>query len=67
MREPCASTVAAINPSTISEKYSAGRISARLRKGWGEQRDDHGRDASGENEPIARTERGPARPYRAIW
>ena len=47
--EPCASTIEATRPSTISEKYSARtELQGDLRQRRGEQRDQDRRDRAGE-------------------
>src|SRR5207247_9201199 len=69
MSEPCASTVAAIRPSTISEKYSAGpNFSATSASGGANSAMITVDTQPAKNEPIAAMpSAGPARPWRAIW
>ncbi len=67
--EPLASTTAAISPSTISEKYSAGpNFSATSASGGANAATTSVAKVPAMNEPIAATASAvPARPWRAIW
>ena len=67
--EPCASTVAAIRPNTMSEKYSAGpNFSATSASGGAATAMISVATQPAKNEPSAATaSAGPARPWRAIW
>ena len=69
MSEPCASTVAATSPSTISEKYSAGpNLSATSASGGAATAMIRVATQPAKNEPTAAVaSAGPARPWRAIW
>ena len=69
MSEPCASTVAATRPSTISEKYSAGpNLSATSASGGAATAMTSVATQPAKNEPTAAVaSAGPARPWRAIW
>ena len=69
MSEPWASTVAAISPSTISEKYSAGpNFSATSASGGANKAMITVETQPAKNEPIAAMpSAGPALPWRAIW
>ena len=68
MSEPCASTVAATRPSTISEKYSAGpNLSATSASGGARDRDHQRGHAAGEEradrgDGERRARHGPAAP-----
>ena len=67
--EPCASTVAATRPRTISEKYSAGpNLSATSASGGAATAMTSVATQPAKNEPTAAVaSAGPARPWRAIW
>jgi hypothetical protein len=67
--EPCASTVAATRPNTISEKYSAGpNLSASSASGGAAVAMTRVATQPAKNEPIAAVaSAGPARPCLAIW
>ncbi len=69
MSEPCASTVAATRPNTISEKYSDGpNLSATSASGGAASAMINVDTQPAKNEPSAATaSAGPARPWRAIW
>ena len=69
MSEPCASTVAAIRPNTMSEKYSEGpNLSATSASGGAATAMMTVATQPAKNEPIAAVaSAGPARPCRAIW
>ncbi len=69
MIEPCASTTAAISPSTISAKYSAGpNLNATSESGGANAAISTVATEPAKNEPIAAmASAGPARPLRAIW
>ena len=69
MSEPCASTTAAIRPSTISEKYSVGpNLSATSASGGAKSAITIVATQPAKNEPIAdMPSAGPALPWRAIW
>jgi hypothetical protein len=68
MSEPCASTVAATRPSTISEKYSDGpNFSATSASGGAATAMISVATVPAKNEPMAAVaSAGPARPWRAI-
>ncbi len=68
-RDPLASTTAAMRPSTISEKYSAGpNLSATSARGGANAATTSVANVPATNEPIAATASAvPARPLRAIW
>ena len=67
--EPCASTTAAIRPSTISEKYSgAPNDWPTLASGGAKVAISAVLTQPAKNEPSAATaSAAPARPWRAIW
>ena len=67
--EPLASTTAAIRPSTISEKYSAGpNLSATSASGGAKAATTIVANVPAMNEPrAAMASAVPARPLRAIW
>ena len=67
--EPCARTMAATRPNTISEKYSAGpNFSATSASGGANIATTTVATQPAKNEPIAAVaSAGPARPWRAIW
>ena len=68
MSEPCASTTAAIRPSTMREKYSVGpNFSATSASGGANSAMTTVDTQPAKNEPIAAMpSAGPARPWRAI-
>ena len=67
--EPLASTTAAMRPSTMSEKYSAGpNFSATSASGGANAAISIVANEPAMNEPMAATARAlPACPFRAIW
>ncbi len=67
--EPCASTTAAISPSTISEKYSGAPNDCPIRASGGANVAISAvATVPAKNEPSAATaSAAPARPLRAIW
>jgi len=67
--EPRASTVAAIRPNTMSEKYSDGpNFNATSASGGAATAMSRVATHPAKNEPIAAmASAGPARPCRAIW
>jgi len=67
--EPCASTTAAIKPSTIKEKYSgAPNDWPTLASGGANSAISKVDTQPAKNEPSAATAKAaPARPCRAIW
>jgi len=67
--EPLASTTAAMRPSTISEKYSAGpNFRATSASGGANAATTSVASVPAMNAPIAATESAlPALPRRAIW
>ena len=67
--EPLASTTAAMSPSTISEKYSAGpNFSATSASGGAKAATISVANVPAMNEPMAAIASAlPARPCRAIW
>ncbi|MDF3010188.1 MAG: hypothetical protein K0S03_984 [Burkholderiales bacterium] len=69
MSDPCASTVAAIRPKTMSEKYSEGpNLSASSASGGAMVAMMSVATQPAKKEPRAATaSAGPARPCRAIW
>ena len=69
MTEPCASTTAAMRPSVISEKYSAGpNLKAISASGGAATASNTVATQPAKNEPSAATpSAAPARPLRAIW
>ncbi len=67
--DPCASTTAAIRPSTISAKYSAGpNLNAISESGGANAASRKVATVPAKNDPKAAiASAGPARPLRAIW
>ena len=67
--EPCASTIEATRPSTISEKYSAGpNFNATSASGGAKSAMSSVQTVPAKNEPIAAVASAlPAFPWRAIW
>ena len=67
--EPCASTIEATSPSTISEKYSAGpNFSATSASGGENSAISSVQTVPAKNDAIAAVASAfPACPWRAIW